>query len=100
MDGLSLTATFAGKKIEREKPLFFQYGGWQAIRENKWKLVQNKGKAWELYDLSEDRTENKNLAAKFPQRVGRMKVKWEKWAKEVGLKMNDQKKKKEPASKK
>jgi len=93
LDGMSLTPSFAGKKLERQKPLFFQYGGWQAIREGSWKLVQKKNDPWQLYDLSRDRTETTNLASKFPERVSGMRTRWEEWAKEVGLKANSQKRK-------
>ena len=94
LDGISITPTFAGKKLEREKPLFFQYGGWQVIREGSWKLAQKKNDPWQLYDLSRDRTETRNLASKFPERVLQMKTRWEEWAKEVGLKVKPQKGKK------
>ena len=94
LDGISLTPTFAGKKLERQKPLFFQYGGWQVIREGSWKLVQKKNDPWQLYDLSRDRTETTNLASKFPARVTGMRARWEEWAKEVGLKAKAPKSKK------
>ena len=83
LDGISLIPTFTGKKLEREKPLFFQYGGWKVIHENQWKLVQRKEEPWQLYDLSNDRTETLNLAAKFPVRVNKMRKAWEYWAREV-----------------
>ena len=45
----------------RKDPLFFQYGSWQVIRHNEWKLVQRKKEPWQLYDLSKDRTETRDL---------------------------------------
>ena len=96
LDGISLTPTFAGKKIQRERPIFFQYGSWQVIREGSWKLVQKKNDPWQLYELSKDRTETINLASKFPERVLQMKTRWEELAKEVGLKAKPQKSKKKP----
>ena len=39
-------------------------------------------KAWELFDLSEDRSETKNLAAKYPEKVKAMEQAWEKHAAE------------------
>lgn len=85
VDGISITPTFSGKKLKRGKPLFFQYGGWQVIREEQWKLVQHKKDPWQLYDLSKDRTETKNLASSFPDRVQKMKNSWEEWARELGV---------------
>ena len=99
LDGISLTPTFAGKELEREKPLFFQYGSWQVIRDGKWKLVQKKSELWQLYDLSKDRTETRNLASKFPERVLQMKSLWKEWAQEVELKVKSTKSRKNPSKK-
>ena len=86
LDGISLVPTFSGKKLIRTNPLFFQYGSWQAIRQNQWKLVQRKQEPWQLYDLDQDRTETHDLGGKFSERVKHMKKLWEGWAREVGLK--------------
>ena len=86
LDGISIVPTFSGKKLIRTNPLFFQYGSWQAIRENQWKLVQRKQEPWQLYDLDQDRTETRDLAGKFSERVKHMKKSWEGWASEVGVK--------------
>jgi arylsulfatase len=85
LDGISLTPTFAGKKLEREKPLFFQYGGWNVLRENQWKLVQRKQENWQLYNLDRDRTETSNLADQFPDRVKQMIRAWQSWETEIGI---------------
>ena len=85
LDGISIIPTFSGKKLQRDKPLFFQYGSWQVIREHQWKLVQHKKDPWQLYDVSRDRTETQNLVAQFPERVNQMKKAWEDWALEVGI---------------
>ena len=85
LDGISIIPTFSGKKLQRDKPLFFQYGSWQVIREHQWKLVQHKKGPWQLYDLSRDRTETQNLVAQFPERVSQMKKSWEDWASGVGI---------------
>ncbi len=79
VDGISLTPLFRGEKLARTDPLFFQYGGWQAVRHHQWKLVQQRTKPWELYDLSRDRTETDNLASRYPQKVEQMKDRWRAW---------------------
>ena len=84
LDGVSLKPTFAGKKLKRSKPLFFQYGSWQALRLNQWKLVQRQKEPWRLYDLKKDRTETRDLALRFPDKVKVMKMDWLGMAKEVG----------------
>ena len=50
-----------------------------------WKLVALEGRPWELYNLADDQTETKNLAAKYPQRVQMMSKEWENWAQSMGL---------------
>ncbi len=85
LDGISLSPTFVGKNLKRKDPLFFEYGGWQAIRKNQWKLVQRKQESWQLYDFSRDRSETHNLANEFPSRVDQMKKDWEDWAREIGV---------------
>ena len=84
LDGVSLKPTFSGKKVKRSDPLFFQYGSWQVIRQNQWKLVQRKKEPWQLYDLSKDRTETRDLALQFPEKVKGLKIRWTEMAKEVG----------------
>lgn len=79
LDGMSLTPTFRAGELTRAKPLCFQYGGWQAVFDGGWKLVQNKAQSWELYDLNSDRTETRNVAAQHPGRVERMARQWNEW---------------------
>jgi len=40
---------------------------------------------WELYDLSKDRAEVNNLAAKYPKRVQELATRYQQWADEVGV---------------
>jgi arylsulfatase len=59
------------------------YGN-RAIRQGDWKLVWGASeKKWELYDLKSDRSETKNLAAKFPERVTTMIRDWEAWQQRI-----------------
>ncbi|MFP6904427.1 MAG: arylsulfatase [Verrucomicrobiota bacterium] len=79
LDGISLVPTLHGKALKRGRPLFFQYGSWQVIRDGKWKLAQAKSGPWELYDLSTDRTETRNRAGEYPERVADLKEQWHAW---------------------
>jgi len=45
----------------------------KAVRDGDWKLVMQNAARPELYDISQDRNEKKNLAAEFPDRVQKMK---------------------------
>jgi len=44
-----------------------------------WKLVAGKGKPWELYDMTADRTELNDLAKAHPDRVAAMASTFEQW---------------------
>jgi len=46
------------------------------------KLVAAKGDPWELYDLTTDRAEQQNLAAKHPDKVKELSDAWDKQTKE------------------
>lgn len=57
-----------------------------SLREGKWKLIHNRGEAGaqpELYDLSQDPGESKNLAAQQPEVVAGLLVKMKDWEKQL-----------------
>lgn len=94
MEGRSLKPAFDDRAIQRDA-LFWEHEGNRAIRIGRWKLVartekwmrvtKSKLSEWELYDLEDDRTETKNLAEKYPDRVKEMAAQWEKEAKRLGV---------------
>ncbi len=79
--GVNMSPMFAAKAVNRG-PLFWEHEGSRAVRDGKWKVtaVYPKGK-WELFDIEADRTEQNDLAAKYPDRVKQMVTQWEAWAK-------------------
>lgn len=79
-DGVSFAATLRGEE-QPERPFLYRefagYGGWQAVWQGRWKLLrrqlQTPEKATtELYDLSGDPGETKDLAAANPDVVQRL----------------------------
>ena len=80
--GENMAPMFEGKPTRRG-PLFWEHEGSRAVRDGRWKItaVYPKGK-WELFDIEADRTEQNDLAAKYPDRVKHMAAQWEAWAKE------------------
>jgi arylsulfatase len=62
--------------------LWWCHEGHRAVRVGDWKLVAAKGTPWELYDLAQDRTETRNLAASQPARVDSLAAEWERIAAE------------------
>jgi len=55
------------------------------VRDGDWKLVgkvaigARKGGQWELYDLRNDRSETRNVADKYPEKVRELAALWEQW---------------------
>jgi len=80
LEGKSLVPIFEGRPRQGHQLLFWEHMGGRAVREGRWKLVALPGQPWELYDLSEDRTELNNLAGKLPGVVQRLEAAWNQWA--------------------
>ncbi len=78
LPGRSLVPALA-RDIHIERPyLFFSHQNNHALRVGDWKLVQAaQEKRWELYDLSADRAESRDLALTHPDRLNQMKRLWE-----------------------
>jgi arylsulfatase A-like enzyme len=93
IDGVSLRPLLEGKGALPERSLFWHYphygnqGGapGAAMRRGDWKLIQ-----WfeqdppELFNLKDDLSETKNLAAQEPERVKAMLAELQAWQKDVG----------------
>jgi arylsulfatase len=85
-NGKSLVPVFEKKKWDGHDALYFEHEGNRAVIAGDWKIVSNYPDSnWELYHLSVDRAELKNLAANFPERVQKMNALYLKWAKNVGV---------------
>jgi ABC-type phosphonate transport system ATPase subunit len=71
--------TGSGKTTQLpERPLFWRVGKKNALRLGDWKLIRD-GKEWQLYDLTHDISETRNLASQEPARVQQMSALWDKW---------------------
>jgi arylsulfatase A-like enzyme len=84
LEGHSLIPLLHGEVLP-PKPLFWEHTGNAAIRLGQWKLVREEPHAWELYDLSSDRTELHDLAAVHPDVVADLRARWDAWAERVGV---------------
>lgn len=82
--------------------LYWEHEGHRALREGQWKLVSTHptddwlyerwgfprdgfSGEWELYDLSVDPFEQRDLAREHPDRVRAMSGRWSEWARRTGV---------------
>jgi arylsulfatase A-like enzyme len=85
LEGKSLVHVFRNQSAPEHKALFWEHEGSRAIRKGDWKLVAEINQPWELYNLKSDRSETKNLAGQYPQKVKEMEEEYMEWAKKVGV---------------
>jgi arylsulfatase len=78
--GRSLVPVFEGKARTGHESLCWSTSGARAVRAGPWKLVSEKGKNWELYNLDRDRAELDNLAASDPSRVQSLENIFRAWS--------------------
>ncbi len=84
MEGISLVPAFTGGSSRTNEPLYWEFSGNHAIRIGKWKLVAERAKDWELYDIVADRTELNDLIDAHPERVAKMAKLYDEWATRTG----------------
>jgi len=96
-DGESLLPLLTGKGDWKREAIFFHYPNYafhqsnrlgSAVRQGDWKLIERfDDGSLELYDLSNDIGEAKNVAVKEPQRAKAMQKALQHWRKETGAAM-------------
>ncbi|MEI6535865.1 MAG: sulfatase-like hydrolase/transferase, partial [Verrucomicrobiaceae bacterium] len=75
--GKSLAPLFTKDGAMKHDSLWWMHEGNRALRADDWKIVAaGKDSPWELYDMSRDRSESKNLAAEKPEKVSEMAAEW------------------------
>jgi arylsulfatase A-like enzyme len=106
LDGTSLVPLIKAGAQPAERPLFWHYphygnqgaapGG--AVREGNWKLIEwyEDGRR-ELFNVSEDLSEERDLAAQMPEKVTALAAKLDAWRKETGALMPTQNPEYDPA---
>ncbi|MFC2089449.1 arylsulfatase [Bacteroidota bacterium] len=86
LEGKSIYPALQGKEIQREDPIFWEHIGNRAIRLGNWKMVAREGEAWELFDLSSDRSEMNNLIEAEQAKADELLELYQEWADKVGVK--------------
>jgi arylsulfatase A-like enzyme len=86
LESSSIKPIMDGEQRPVDQPIYWEHEGGRAIRLGNWKLVSLKGFAnWQLYNLANDLSETKNVAAENPEKVKELKELWNAWAKKMGL---------------
>ena len=70
-----VNAMVENQEIERDF-VWWSHEKNNAIRMGRWKAVKTSSTDWELYDLSVDRSETRNLAGENPQQLSTMVNRW------------------------
>lgn len=99
VEGKSLLPLFQGDEFERDDRLYWEHEGHRAVRDGKWKLVsvhdfddwfyekwgfpREFEEEWELYDMSNDRFEQNNLAGEYPEKRDELIKAYKDWAQET-----------------
>jgi len=81
MEGRSLRPVIENRKMP-ERTIFGEHEGNRMVREGDWKLVSTyyDHNRWELYDIRRDRTEQHDLATKYPEKIRILSAEYAAWA--------------------
>ncbi len=84
IDGRDPLPVLRGEAHSLHDAIFFRYRGSSGMRQGRWKTVQPAPNApVELYDLTADYAERRNLAAKHPEILRRMTQRFDAWLQSV-----------------
>jgi Arylsulfatase A and related enzymes len=99
VDGVSILPLITKNKAPKREALYWHYpsetGKWKprmatAVRQGHYKLIQfYLDNRLELYNLKDDPSEKKNLAAEMPAKTNKLKTLLEQWKKEVNAEIPD-----------
>jgi arylsulfatase A-like enzyme len=87
-DGENMLASWKGESVKRTKPIFWDWTGtdrppecWPrwAVRDGDWKLLTNDEGRRELYHMTEDWSEQKNVLEGNPEIVQKLNEKLDAW---------------------
>lgn len=88
LTGSSLHPFLTEKGEKKSKPVFCWYRFSRAWIEDEWKVVSLYNGPWQLFDLSSDRGETKDLAKQHPKRLAAYIAKWNEFAKASDVPMS------------
>jgi arylsulfatase len=84
LEGKSLLPIFQGGQRTGHDVLYWQWATSVGVRNADWKAVGYLDTPWELYDLTEDRTELNNVANEHPEIIREIDSLFHNWALKTG----------------
>jgi len=97
LDGVSLAPFLLGRTAAPQRLFFWHFPHYTnqgsrpagAVRDGQWKFIENyEDQGAELYDLSSDVSETRNVADRHPDRVRQMRVALAAWCKATNVQTN------------
>jgi arylsulfatase A-like enzyme len=81
--GESFAPLLRGGDWTRMSPIFYEWAGHRMVRKGKWKIVSSYPQnQWELYNMDNDRTENKDISKENPTIMAELNADYINWAKQ------------------
>ncbi len=82
LDGINLLPFLTNEEaVPEDRYIYWRFLYQWAIRNNEWKLLKLKGQdELELYHISEDISETKNVILEFPEIASKLKKEYESWS--------------------
>jgi arylsulfatase A-like enzyme len=80
LEGESFLPALQGRQLNREQAITIEHEGNRGIRIGDWKLVAEWNKPWEMYNISDDRTEQNNLIDGEKDRAKAFEKTYFEWA--------------------
>jgi arylsulfatase len=82
LTGNTLQPSFTGKQLKQHEYMYWEHQYNAAIRKGEWKAIHSlTNNSWVLFDLSNDRSEEQDVALAHPTLLEELKLKWHEWAK-------------------
>lgn len=84
LDGENILPILKSPESAEPRSFFFEYRNFSAVRDGKYKLLRTKpGRNFMLFDLEQDLGETKDLSAKHPEIVAKLKSAYQTWKSDV-----------------
>ncbi len=88
VEGISLVTSLAGAPLPA-RSIYYEHQEARAIRRGDWKAVWSKRMpfepSWELYNITQDRCETRDLSSQHPDKVRELSEAWLEWARKVNV---------------